>query len=101
MTRLALAASLAFGATAATAQTVPLQEQLLQKVEALTQELERVKAQLQQMQAVQQAQAQQAASTTRPRWCPNSRSSTQWHRPATRAKWRSSSFAMKQGSGPA
>jgi len=62
LARLALTLSLAFGATAASAQGIS-QDQLLQKVEALTQELERVKTQLQQMQAVQKQQIQPAAPT--------------------------------------
>ena len=49
-TRIALAAALTLGAATEHAQTATTQEQLLQRVEALAQELARVKAQLQQMQ---------------------------------------------------
>ena len=49
-TRIALAAALTLGAATVHAQTATTQERLLQRVEALAQELARVKAQLQQMQ---------------------------------------------------
>ena len=52
--RLALAAALALGASAAFAQTATPQEQLLQRVEQLARELERVKAELQQLKNAQQ-----------------------------------------------
>jgi hypothetical protein len=62
--RLSLAAALALGAAMpALAQTAaPTQEQLLQRVEALAQELESVKAQLQQLKAEQAQQKQAQAS---------------------------------------
>lgn len=61
---LALAAALALGAPAVFAQTQsPSQEQLLQRVELLARELERVKAELQQL---KQAQQQAAAPAPAP-----------------------------------
>ncbi|MDG0832566.1 hypothetical protein EXH51_07415 [Pelomonas saccharophila] len=66
MSRLALAAALALGAPAAFAQSQsPTQEQLLQRVELLARELERVKAELQQLR-----QAQQAAQPVAPAAAP-------------------------------
>lgn len=56
LSRLAVAAALTLGASTAFAQTqAPTQEQLLQRVELLARELERVKAELQQIKQTQQA----------------------------------------------